>query len=266
VPSIDSAGIPANARDNVLVCPFNDLQSAVDLIRAHHDDLAGVIVEPMQRLIPPLPGFLQGLRDITAEFGIPLIFDEVVTGFRLAYGGAQAYYGVTPDICTLGKVIGGGFPLAAIAGRAEIMSHFDRSKAGDGFMPQIGTLSGNPVAAVAGLATLAILRRPGAYDRLFANGRAIRTALETALRDAGLAAQVAGEPPMFDAIFTAAPLRDYRATLTGDAALSKRFNALVRDRFVFKSPGKIYVSLAHDADDIALAASAFTEAAQALAA
>ena len=107
-------------------------------------------------LITPEAGFLQGLREITRDYGIPLIFDEVVTGFRLAYGGAQEYYGVVPDICTLGKIIGGGFPLAAIAGRDDIMAHLDRGRVGaDGFMPQIGTLSGNPVAAVAGLATLA---------------------------------------------------------------------------------------------------------------
>ena len=106
------------------------------------------------------------------EHGIPLIFDEVVTGFRFAYGGAQAFYGVTPDLCTLGKIIGGGFPLAAIAGREDIMSLFDRGKVGDErFLTQIGTLSGNPVAAAAGLATLEVLRRPGAYEKVFATGR-----------------------------------------------------------------------------------------------
>src|ERR1700760_2587260 len=190
----DSAGIPGSVRDEVLVCPYNDLATAQDLIRAHHDELGGVIVEPMQRLIAPEPGFLQGLRAVTQEYGIPLIFDEVVTGFRLAYGGGQEYYGVVPDICTLGKVIGGGFPLAAIAGRDDIMAHLDRARVGaEDFMPQIGTLSGNPVAAVAGLATLAILRRPGAYERIFANGEAIRDGLASALRDAGIQATVPGE-------------------------------------------------------------------------
>jgi glutamate-1-semialdehyde 2,1-aminomutase len=265
VASIDSAGIPANARENLLVAPFNDIAAAQQLIRAHRDELAGVMVEPMQRLVPPAPGFLQGLREVTAECGIPLIFDEVVTGFRLAYGGAQAYYGVTPDICTLGKVIGGGFPLAAIAGRAEIMAHFDRGRVGDeGFMPQIGTLSGNPVAAVAGLATLAILREPGAYERLFAAGDAIRSGLEQALSGAGFEVQVPGEPPMFDAVFTATPVQDYRSSVSGDAALNKRFNALVRQHGVFKSSGKIYVSLAHGAQDVAAATAAFTAAAQEL--
>jgi glutamate-1-semialdehyde 2,1-aminomutase len=264
-PSTDSAGIPASARDSVLVAPYNDLDAVQALIRAHHDEIAGVIVEPMQRLIPPVPGFLQGLRDITAAFGIPLIFDEVVTGFRLAYGGGQSYYGVTPDICTLGKVIGGGFPLAAVAGRADIMAHFDRAIVGEaGFMPQIGTLSGNPVAAAAGLASLAILKRPGAYERLFATGAAIRSALEGNLRDAGFAVQVPGEPPMFDVVFTGAPVHDYRAARAGDAGLSRRFNALLRERGVFKSPSKFYVSCAHDEADLRLTLDAIAGAARAL--
>ncbi len=167
----------------MLIAPFNDAEVVAGLVREHRDELAGVIVEPFQRIIPPAPGFLQALRKITADNGVPLIFDEVVTGFRLAYGGAQEYYGVVPDLCTLGKVIGGGFPLAAIAGRADIMAHFDRNTVGDeGFLMQIGTLSGNPVAAAAGLATLEILRRPGAYERLFATGRELMETLAELLR------------------------------------------------------------------------------------
>ena len=162
----DSAGIPQSVRDEVLVAPFNDIETVTGLIREHRETLAGIIVEPFQRLIPPEPGFLQALRRVTQDYGIPLIFDEVVTGFRFAYGGAQEFYGVTPDLCTLGKVIGGGFPLAAIAGRADIMAHFDKAIVGDdGFLMQVGTLSGNPVAAAAGLATLEILRRPAPTRR-----------------------------------------------------------------------------------------------------
>lgn len=263
-PVPDSAGIPESVRDSVLVCPFNDLDAARRAIHAHRDELAGVIVEPMQRLIPPAPGFLQGLRDATAECGVVLIFDEVVTGFRLAYGGGQAYYGVTPDLCTLGKVIGGGHPLSAIAGRSEIMAHFDRSLVGDaGFTPQIGTLSGNPVAAAAGLATLEILRRPGAYERIFATGRALMAGLERSLSDAGVPALVLGEPPMFDAVFTARRyVTDHRGTLDADRATSLRFNALARERGVFKSDNKIYVSLAHDERDVADAVGAFAAAAR----
>lgn len=264
-PSVDSAGIPAAVRDTMLVCPFNDLAAAEALIRARHDELAGVIVEPMQRLVPPVPGFLEGLRAVTAEFGIPLIFDEVVTGFRLGYAGAQGHYGVVPDLCSLGKVIGGGFPLAAVAGRADIMAHFDKATVGaEGFTPQVGTLSGNPVAAAAGLATLAVLRQPGAYARLAETGEAIRAGLRRGLQDAGFDVQVPGEAPMFDAVFTATPIRDYRDSLTGDAALSRRFNALLRERGIFKSAGKLYVSLAHDAADVRHATEAFADAARAL--
>jgi len=247
----DSAGIPKSVRDDMIIAPFNDTEVVASLIREHKSDLAGVIVEPFQRIIPPAPGFLEKLRRITAENGVPLIFDEVVTGFRLAYGGAQEYYGVTPDLCTLGKVIGGGFPLAAIAGRAEIMAHFDKAKVGDeNFLVQIGTLSGNPVAAAAGLATMAILRRPGAYEQLHATGRELMGALGDLLRRAGIAAQVSGEPPLFDVVFTDEPIRDYRSTLTGDPAMARRFNALLREHGILKGEQKYYVSLAHTPDDI----------------
>jgi len=248
----DSAGIPARVVDEMLVAPFNDLAAVEALIRAHHDELAAVIVEPLQRIIPPAPGFLEGLRRVTAEYGIILIFDEVVTGFRFAYGGAQALYGVTPDLCTLGKVIGGGFPLAAIAGRADIMAHFDRARVGDrGFLPQIGTLSGNPIAAAAGLASLDILHRPGAYETIFATGRTLMTALTNLLAKHGVAGQVTGEPPMFDLVFTDRPIVNYRDVLHGDAAKAKKFNALLRERGIMKGDTKYYVSLAHDDADIA---------------
>jgi glutamate-1-semialdehyde 2,1-aminomutase len=247
----DSAGIPHSVREEMLVAPFNDIETVASLIREHRDDLAGIIIEPFQRLIPPAPGFLAALRKITAEHGIPLIFDEVVTGFRFAYGGAQEYYGVTPDLCTLGKVIGGGFPLAAIAGRAELMAHFDRSLVGDeGFLMQIGTLSGNPIAAAAGLATLDILKRPGAYERIFATGRALMDALTGLLQRAGLSAQVIGAPPLFDVVFSDGEIRDYRGTLRADAEMQRQFNMLLRERGIMKGESKYYVSLAHTADDI----------------
>ena len=260
-PVPDSAGIPRSLRDEILVAPFNDLEVVESLVREHRDELAGVIVEPLQRIIPPAAGFLEGLRKITADNGILLIFDEVVTGFRLAYGGAQEYYGVVPDLCTLGKVIGGGFPLAAIAGRADIMAHFDRSTVGDeGFLVQIGTLSGNPVAAAAGLATLEILRRPGAYERLFATGRELMGTLAELLKGNGLAGQVTGEPPLFDVVFSGEPVRDYRGTLRGDAEMLRRFNALLRDRGVLKGESKYYVSLAHTPDDVRLTREAWSSA------
>ena len=126
-PTPDSAGIPKSVADEMLVAAFNDIDMVESLIEEQKDELARrAIVEPFQRLMPPKPGFLQALRDVTRKHGIPLIFDEVVTGFRFAYGGAQEYYGVAPDLCSLGKIVGGGFALAAIAGRADIMKHFDR--------------------------------------------------------------------------------------------------------------------------------------------
>jgi glutamate-1-semialdehyde 2,1-aminomutase len=265
-PTPDSAGIPRSLRDEILIAPFNDLEVVAGLVREHRDELAGVIVEPFQRIIPPLPGFLEGLRKITAENGVLLIFDEVVTGFRLAYGGAQEYYGVVPDLCTLGKVIGGGFPLAAIAGRADIMAHFDRSAVGDeGFLMQVGTLSGNPVAAAAGLATLEILKRPGAYARLFSTGRELMATLTDLLKANGITAQITGEPPLFDVVFSSEPVRDYRGTLRGDGEILRRFNALLRERGVLKGEQKYYVSLAHTPDDVRHTSDAWASSLEALA-
>jgi glutamate-1-semialdehyde 2,1-aminomutase len=250
-PIPDSAGIPKSVQDEMLVAAFNDAGMVESLIKEQKDELAGVIVEPFQRILPPQPGFLQALRRITKEHGVPLIFDEVVTGFRFAYGGAQEYYGVTPDLCTLGKIVGGGFALAAVAGNAEIMKHFDKLSVEDeDFLFQVGTLSGNPVAAVAGLATLEVLRRPGAYEKVFATGRTLMAALSELLKKHGVKAQVVGEPPLFDIVFTDQPIKDYRDTLKGDKAIAARFNKLLRERGIMKGESKYYVSLAHTEADI----------------
>src|SRR6266478_2650971 len=257
----DSAGIPKSVRDEMLIAAFNDIEMVESLITEHKDELAGVIVEPFQRLLPPQPGFLQALRRITQEHSIPLIFDEVVTGFRFAYGGAQEHYGVTPDLCTLGKVIGGGFPLAAIAGRADIMAHFDRlAMADEDFLFQVGTLSGNPVASIAGVATLEVLRRPGAYEQVFATGRTLMKSLDELLKKAGIKATVIGEPPLFDVVFTDRPIKDYRDTLKGDKAMATRFNQLLRERGLMKGESKYYVSLAHTQADIDLTIGAWADA------
>jgi glutamate-1-semialdehyde 2,1-aminomutase len=247
----DSAGIPKSVADEMLVCAFNDLEMFESLVKEHADELAGVIIEPFQRLLPPKPGFLQGVRKITKEHGLPLIFDEVVTGFRFAYGGAQEYYGVTPDLCTLGKIVGGGFALAAIAGNADIMKHFDRlAMADEDFLFQVGTLSGNPVASIAGLATLEVLKRPGAYEQVFKTGRALMSALTELIKKHGVKAQVVGEPPLFDILFTDQPLKDYRDTLKADKAMGATFNKLLRERGLMKGESKYYVSLAHTQADI----------------
>jgi len=259
--TLDSAGIPKSVADEMVVAAFNDIDMVRSLIKEQKDELAGVIVEPFQRLIPPKPGFLQALREVTAEHGIPLIFDEVVTGFRFAYGGAQEYYGVTPDLCTLGKIVGGGFALAAIAGRADIMKHFDRlAMTDEDFIFQVGTLSGNPVAAVAGLATLEVLKRPGTYEGVFANGRRLMDTLSELLKKHGFKAQVIGEPPLFDIIFTDQPVKDYRDTLKADTALQKRFNQALRARGIMKGESKYYVSVAHTQADIDHTIGAWEEA------
>jgi glutamate-1-semialdehyde 2,1-aminomutase len=261
-PVPDSAGITANVQDTMLVAPFNDIDAAVELITAHAAELAGVIVEPLQRLMPPQPGFLEGLREATAKYNIPLIFDEVVTGFRLAYGGAQEAYGVIPDLCTLGKAIGGGFPLSAIAGREDLMAHFDKTQVGDDkFLMQVGTLSGNPVAAAAGLKTLEILRRPGSYERAAKTGSAIMDAIRDHFAPTGIPTQVVGHWSMFDVVFTDQPVHDYRAVFRSDKALLARFNELMREGGILKSDNKFYISHAHDDADVALTIEAVKHAA-----
>ncbi|HEU5194232.1 MAG TPA: aminotransferase class III-fold pyridoxal phosphate-dependent enzyme [Methylomirabilota bacterium] len=247
----DSAGIPHAITDEVLIAPYNDLATTEALIAQHHNDLAAVIVEPYQRVIVPAPGFLKGLREVTRRYEVPLVFDEIVTGFRLAYGGAQAYYDVVPDVAAFGKVLAGGFPLAAVAGRADIMKHFDAALEGSpDYVWQAGTLNGNPIAAVAGLATLAELRKPGAYERIFATGTRLKAGLAAAAKKHGMPAQVSGEPPVFDIIFTDSPVVDYRATLTADRRRIALFNEECLRRGVVKAVNKIYVSLAHSDADV----------------
>jgi glutamate-1-semialdehyde 2,1-aminomutase len=265
-PTPDSAGIPHAISEEVLVAPFNDLAETEAIITAHHESLAAVIMEPFQRLVVPERAFLAGVREVTRRFGVPLIFDEIVTGFRFAYGGAQEYYGVVPDIAALGKIIGGGFPLAAVVGSEEIMRHLAPAMEDTGdFVQQAGTLNGNPVAAAAGLATLAELRKPGAYARLFETGRRLKTALQDAARTAGVPAQVAGEAPVFEIYFTDRPITDYRATLTADRARHAVFTRALLERGVVKAAQKIYVSLAHTEEDIQRTVQAFSAALQAVA-
>lgn len=253
-----SAGIPRAIQETMLVAPFNNLETTSAIIEKHHDELAGVIVEPFQRLIPPKEGFLEGLREVTTQYEIPLIFDEVVTSFRFAYGGAQEYYGVVPDICALGKAAAGGYPLTAVAGRNEIMAHFDSdSVQSDDFMPMIGTLSGNPIASVAGLATLKILKRPGTYDSMFAKGFFIKDGLQKLIDEAELPAKIVGEDVLFDVYFTEEDVDDYRSTLKADQNMLDKFNSLIRENGVFKGSSKFYLSAVHSNDDVERTLAAF---------
>ncbi|WP_298850840.1 aminotransferase class III-fold pyridoxal phosphate-dependent enzyme [uncultured Ruegeria sp.] len=245
----DSAGIPESVAEQMLIAPFNDLEAVAALLD-EHDDVAAIMVEPLQRIIPPVPGYLQGLRDLCDKHGVLLIFDEIVTGFRLAYGGAQERYGVTPDISTMGKITGGGFPLAALGASAEIMKHFDKSEVGEeGWLMQLGTLSGNPVASAAGLKTMEILRREGTYEHLRATGKQLQLMQADALNDAGIAHRICGDETLFDLYFTEADCRDYRSANHDDPQRNTTYNAALRAHGIFKAPGKLYPSLAvTDAD------------------
>jgi len=264
-PVPDSSGIPHSIEAEVLIAPYNDLGTVEGIIAAHADELAAVIVEPFQRLVPPQPGFLQGLREITRRHGVLLVFDEVVTGFRLAYGGAQEYYGVVPDLAAIGKIVGGGFPLAAVCGAEELMRPFDPQYDGTGdFISQSGTLNGNPIAAVAGLATLAELRKPGAYDTIHGTGTRLMAGLTELAHKAGLPAQVVGEPVVFDLLFTDEPVVDYRSLQKADGARGKAFTTELIKRGVVKNSQKMYVSLVHSAEDVATTLQACEDALKAL--
>ncbi|MEO1564032.1 MAG: aminotransferase class III-fold pyridoxal phosphate-dependent enzyme [Pseudomonadota bacterium] len=254
----DSAGIPQSVSDEMLIAPFNDPDFAKSLIAEHGSEIACIIVEPLQRIIPPEPGFLQLLRDECDKHGIVLIFDEVVTGFRFAYGGAQDLYGVTPDLTTLGKVIGGGFPLAATVGKREIMEHFDKAIVGaEGWLMQLGTLSGNPVASVAGLKTLEVLRRDGMYEKLRADGETLMDAQASALSHAGIAAQIVGDATLHEVVFTDKPVRNYRDVLAQDKSRTAAWNHSLRASGIFKSPGKLYPNFALSDQDLETAVEAF---------
>lgn len=261
----ESAGIPQAALDLLLVAPYNDLETTAAIIEKHQDELAAVIVEPVQRIIPPLPGFLEGLRDITARHRVPLIFDEVVTGFRMAYGGAQEYFHVVPDMATYGKVLGGGMPLAAVAGREEIMSVCNPFKKEKGdFVSMVGTLSGNPVAVAAGLAALEIVKRPGTYERVNATGRKLMDALKDAFNRVGIPVQVSGVEICFDVYFTDQPVRNYRDGLKADRTMLAKYNQALLDRGILKGGQKYYIGACHTEEDVQRTIEVFQEVAEEL--
>lgn len=250
-PHPESAGIPRALREQVLVAPFNDLDRTAEIIRRHRDRLAAVIVEPVQRVLRPQPGFLAGLRALTAEAGICLVFDEVVTGFRLAYGGGQERYGVRADLACYGKIIGGGLPLSAVCGRAEILDLCDpRRKGTPGYVYQSGTLNGNPVAAAAGVATLRVLRTPGLYAATERRVERLRAGLQEIVDRLGIPALAAGEGPLWTLLFTRKEPAGYRDLLLADAGRQRRFQTELVRRGVWVYVGqRSYFSTAHtDAD------------------
>ena len=243
-----SAGITPAAAAEILVAPYNDLDATVAIMEARRHELAGVIVEPLHRCTSPRPGFLAGLREATRRLGLLLIFDETVTGFRLAYGGAQEYYGVVPDLATLGKALGGGFPIGAVVGRADVLDLArEDGLGGERYVWFASSLGGNPVSAAAGLATLAELRKPGTYPRLFALGARLREGLTALLTEERVAAQVQGDGPLAAVVFTDHEVMDYRSAADSDHATARRFLLGLFRRGIFLNPmsTKLYLSLAH---------------------
>jgi glutamate-1-semialdehyde 2,1-aminomutase len=229
-----SAGVPDGAAADTIVVPYNDLAAVEAAFAAHPAQIAAIIIEPVagnMGLVVPAPGYLDGLRALTTKHGALLIFDEVMTGFRVAYGGAQSLYGITPDLTTIGKVIGGGLPAAAFGGRRDIMHKL----APLGPVYQAGTLSGNPLAMAAGLKAMEILGRPGTYARLEASGKRL------------------GDGLMLTVFFAAGPVTDYATAKTSDTARFGTFFRGMRDRGVFLPPSQfeaMFVSLAHTDDDL----------------
>jgi glutamate-1-semialdehyde 2,1-aminomutase len=249
----ESAGIVPAVADSVYVARFNDLLSVRNLIEDHPNQLAAIIVEPMQRALVPKPGFLSGLRELASQYGIVLIFDEVVTGFRLAWGGAQERYGVIPDLACYGKAIGGGYPISAIVGRADLLSYTDpRRKGGDDYCYVSGTFAGNVLSSAAGLATLRVLKSPGTYERLDALGSRLRAGLERVGREVGFQVKAIGDGPVAQLLFTSNTTLETLDDFAGARAdLYRKFSYEMIARGILLLPaGKIYISTAHSDADI----------------
>ncbi|GFE69266.1 glutamate-1-semialdehyde 2,1-aminomutase [Chroococcus sp. FPU101] len=248
----DSPGVPKSTTNNTLTAPYNDLEAVKALFAENPDAIAGVILEPVvgnAGFIPPEAGFLEGLREITQENGALLVFDEVMTGFRIAYGGAQEKFGITPDLTTLGKVIGGGLPVGAYGGRKDIMSLV----APAGPMYQAGTLSGNPLAMTAGIKTLELLQRPGTYEQLDRITKRLTNGLLQVAKDLGhevYGGQISG---MFGMFFTGKSVHSYEDAKTSDTAKFGRFHRGMLEHGVYLAPSQYeagFTSLAHTDEDV----------------
>ncbi len=248
----DSVGVPQQTGETVLVTPFNETEQAVAMIEKNAKDLAAVIVEPLQRVLLPEPGFLEAIREVTRKHKIVLIFDEIVTGFRIAWGGAQEKYGVIPDLACYGKSMSGGFPLAAIVGNANIMSVLDaRSRPKAEVVWATNTLNGNPVCAAAGLAAIEALSQPGVYEHFHRIGSRLRKGMVEAGERHGFALQAPGEDAVWGVRFTdRKPLRTWMDLATADKDLGWRWAIELMKRGLLVNPNeKFYVSTAHtDAD------------------
>ena len=247
-PDPSSAGIPPSVVDDILVAPYNDSALAATIVAEHADDLAAVIVEPLQRCTPPKEGFLESLRAACTEHDVLLIFDEVVTGFRLAYGGAQEYYGVIPDLIAYGKALGGGYPIGAFGGRADVIDQVREDRLGEpGYVWVASTLGGNPISTAAARAALGVFREPDCYRRLHDLGHYLRNGMRQVLEEHGGQAQVIGDGPLAQVVFSAEPVNDYRSTRRGDGAKGRALMLALFRRKIFLNPmgTKLYLSVAH---------------------
>ena len=244
----DSAGVPKAFAATTLTAAYNDEESVQELFKTYGTKIAALIVEPVAAnmgVVPPAPGFLQFLRDITRKYGAVLIFDEVITGFRLSLGGAQQYYGVTPDMVTLGKIIGGGMPLAAYGGSADIMSMVSPG----GPVYQAGTLSGNPAAVAAGLATLKLLKKePELYDELEQKGAFLESAFRTAIEKYGIEATLNRVGSLLSVFFTKGPVRTYKDVSASDTARFAAYFKKMLNAGIYLAPSQfeaVFISGAH---------------------
>ncbi len=257
----DSPGVPRSTTANTLTAPYNDLEAVKALFAENPDAIAGVILEPIvgnAGFIQPEPGFLEGLRELTKENGALLVFDEVMTGFRISYGGAQAHFGVTPDLTTMGKVIGGGLPVGAYGGRADIMGMV----APAGPMYQAGTLSGNPLAMTAGIKTLELLKQPGTYDKLTATTQKLVAGIKDAAQTAGLPITTGSVSAMFGFFLCEGPVRNFEDAKTTDSERFGKLHRAMLERGVYLAPSAFeagFTSLAHSDADIEATINAFRE-------
>ena len=248
----DSAGVPRGVTTDTITLPYNDIRAVTHAMKEVGDEVACIVLEPVagnMGVIPPKPGYLQGLRDICDQFGALLLFDEVITGFRVAYGGAQELYGVTPDLTTLGKIIGGGLPVGAYGGRREIMEVV----APLGPVYQAGTLSGNPLAVSAGIATLNVLRKPGLYEDLQRKADALSEGILDAANQAGVHVRLNSVGSMMTLFFTDTEVFDYASAKTSDTARYAKYFREMLDRGIYLAPSQFeaaFVSTALSDEDI----------------
>jgi glutamate-1-semialdehyde 2,1-aminomutase len=248
----DSPGVPPQYSALTISVPYNDLETFERALFGNRAEIAAVIVEPVagnMGTVLPAKGFLQRLRKVTREDGALLVFDEVMTGFRVAFGGAQQLYGIKPDLTCLGKIIGGGLPVGAYGGTGEIMSRV----APEGPVYQAGTLSGNPLAVAAGIATLAALRKPGTYRRLEQTAERLAEGLASAAAVRRIPVQINRVGSMFTVFFTSTPVRDFASARTSDTARYGKFFRALLDRGIYLAPSQFeacFVSLAHSTKSI----------------